>query len=89
MNKPNDGGPAFPSHGTMGEVIQDGMSLHAYFSAHAPALPRFVLDSFVAAKKGGAVMDLNEHAKMCARWARLYADAMLRELSPPTTTKGT
>lgn len=32
----NDGGPAFPSHGTMGEVAQEGMSLRDYFAAHAP-----------------------------------------------------
>ncbi|SRR5260221_1096826 len=30
-----DGGPAFPSHGTMGEVAQQGMSLRDYFAAAA------------------------------------------------------
>jgi hypothetical protein len=29
----NDGGPAFPSHGTMGEVTHEGMSLRDYFAA--------------------------------------------------------
>lgn len=28
-------GPAFPSHGSMGEVVQDGMSLRDYFAAQA------------------------------------------------------
>ncbi len=27
---------AFPSHGTMGEVIQEGMTLRDYFAIHAP-----------------------------------------------------
>lgn len=31
----NNGGAAFPSHGTMGEVAQEGMSLRDYFAAAA------------------------------------------------------
>jgi hypothetical protein len=34
MNK-DDGGPAFPSHGTMGEVVCEGMTLRDYFAAKA------------------------------------------------------
>jgi hypothetical protein len=30
-----DGGPAFPSHGTMGEVAHEGMTLRDYFAAKA------------------------------------------------------
>jgi hypothetical protein len=30
-----DGGPAFPSHGTMGEVAHEGMSLRDYLAAKA------------------------------------------------------
>lgn len=30
---PKDGGPAFPSHGSMGEVSHEGMSLRDYFAA--------------------------------------------------------
>jgi hypothetical protein len=30
-----DGGPAFPSHGSMGEVVHEGMSLRDYFAAQA------------------------------------------------------
>jgi hypothetical protein len=30
-----NGGPAFPSHGSMGEVVQQGMTLRDYFAAKA------------------------------------------------------
>lgn len=29
------GGPAFPSHGSMGEVVHDGATLRDYFAAKA------------------------------------------------------
>ncbi len=32
-DKINDGGPAFPSHGTMGGVVWEGMTLRDYFAA--------------------------------------------------------
>lgn len=35
MSKINDGGPAFPSHGSMGEVVQHGMSLRDWFAGQA------------------------------------------------------
>ena len=28
----DDGGPAFPSHGSMGEVVKEGMSLRDWFA---------------------------------------------------------
>lgn len=31
----DNGGPAFPSHGTMGEVSHEGMTLRDYFAAKA------------------------------------------------------
>jgi hypothetical protein len=31
----NTGGPAFPSHGSMGEVAHEGMTLRDYFAAKA------------------------------------------------------
>jgi hypothetical protein len=37
MNNTNTGGPAFPSHGSMGEVAQEGMTLRDYFAAKALA----------------------------------------------------
>jgi hypothetical protein len=30
-----DGGPAFPSHGSMGEVAHEGLTLRDYFAAKA------------------------------------------------------
>lgn len=33
--KIEDGGPAFPSHGSMGEVAHEGMRLRDYFAAQA------------------------------------------------------
>jgi hypothetical protein len=35
MSKINTGGSAFPSHGSMGEVTQEGMTLRDYFAAKA------------------------------------------------------
>jgi len=35
MSKINTGGSAFPSHGSMGEVAQEGMTLRDYFAAKA------------------------------------------------------
>ena len=35
MSGVDNGGPAFPSHGMMGEVVQEGMTLRDYFAAHA------------------------------------------------------
>ena len=34
-NEFDTGGPAFPSHGSMGEVAHDGMTLRDYFAAKA------------------------------------------------------
>ena len=35
VDSTNTGGPAFPSHGSMGEVAQEGMTLRDYFAAKA------------------------------------------------------
>ena len=35
MSNTNTGGLAFPSHGSMGEVAQEGMTLRDYFAAKA------------------------------------------------------
>ena len=37
MSARDDGGPAFPSHGSMGEVVASGMTLRDYFAAKAMA----------------------------------------------------
>ena len=35
MTEKETGGPAFPSHGSMGEVVHEGMPLRDYFAVHA------------------------------------------------------
>jgi len=35
MSNIETGGPAFPSHGSMGEVAHEGMTLRDYFAAKA------------------------------------------------------
>ena len=54
---------AFPSHGSMGEVVQEGMSLRDYFAGKAleGTLP-------------GAMLDVDEYARLAYR----MADAMLK-----------
>lgn len=37
MTKIDDGGSAFPSHGSMGEVASEGMSIRDYFAGQALA----------------------------------------------------
>ena len=62
----NDGGPAFPSHGSMGEVAQQGMSLRDYFASRADdrAWQQFHYQS-------------DGISSVAWRWR--YADAMLTE----------
>lgn len=38
MSNTKTGGPAFPSHGSMGEVAQEGMTMRDYFAAKAMAV---------------------------------------------------
>lgn len=38
MSNTNTGLPAFPSHGSMGEVAHEGMTLRDYFAAKAMAI---------------------------------------------------
>lgn len=78
MNKKNTGGPAFPSHGSMGEVAHEGMTLRDYFAAHAPiTLTDAVefLDTY-----GGEVVGPWRPEKVLQTLAELrveYADAMI------------
>ena len=79
--KPIDGGPAFPSHGTMGEVAHEGMKLRDYFAAKA--LPEFIRQSDDVGmqiirdtlKKEG----LSNVYALVARRSYDLADAMLAE----------
>jgi hypothetical protein len=61
----NTGGPAFPSHGSMGEVEQEGMTLRDYFAAKAMQIKNFSVRPY----------DTTEEI---AREAYQMADAMLR-----------
>lgn len=62
-----DGGPAFPSHGSMGEVTHEGATLRDWFAAHAS-------DADIR-----AAIDENPSAMLTRPQARYaYADAMLR-----------
>ena len=68
--KPDTGGPAFPSHGAMGEVAHEGMTLRDYFAAKAmPSIePRDISNEDVA------------------MFAYELADAMLAERSKRSAT---
>jgi hypothetical protein len=71
-----DGGQAFPSHGSMGEIVQWGMTLRDYFAAMAlPAVYKPAHDS----TKDAA----NWSAQGAAQRAYSVADAMLAERSKP------
>lgn len=75
MEKINDGGPAFPSHGTMGEVVCEGMTLRDYFAAKA-------MQGMYASDTDSWNANGNEDAR--AKGAYEMADAMLaaREVQP-------
>lgn len=76
MSKDN-GGPAFPSHGSMGEVVCEGMTLRQYYMAHAP----FTLDDarYVAEAVGGKNVTGEGLIKIIVNMRVDYADAMLVE----------
>lgn len=63
-----DGGPAFPSHGSMGEVVQEGMTLREYFAAAALANMRIYENT-----------NNPLYWERVARAAYIAADAMLAE----------
>lgn len=60
-----DGGPAFPSHGSMGEVAQQGMTLRDYFAAKA--MQTLLLS------------DRSLHHVLLAKYSYAIADAMIEE----------
>lgn len=69
-----DGGPAFPSHGSMGEVVEQGMSLRDYFAA--AALPEALIQASSLTRLAIPPPDPRGNA---ARIAYEIADAMLIE----------
>lgn len=68
MSTIETGGPAFPSHGSMGEVAHEGMTLRDYFAAKA-------LQGGLAHNRPVA------DAEGWAKWAYKMADAMLKARS--------
>jgi len=66
-----DGGPAFPAHGSMGEVTCDGMTLRDYFAAKAMAA------EIAAGKDMDGMRGYDGWRDEFAREAYRYADAML------------
>lgn len=72
MSTIDDGGSAFPSWGTMGEVAHEGMSLRDYFAAKA------MQSAYGALCASDKSVDGNEET-LIARLAYKLADAMLAE----------
>ena len=73
MNKNDMSGSAFPSHGTMGEVVQEGMTLRDYFAA--AALPAIIQSQTRLMIHVGGSVSVSE----CVARAFDHADAMLSE----------
>lgn len=71
MSAEDNGGPAFPSHGSMGEVIQHGMTLRDYFAAMA-------MHVLFIGHRGNP-----PEPEQVAEDAYVIADAMLAERSKP------
>lgn len=68
--KRDDGGSAFPSHGTMGEVVEPGMALRDWLAAAA-----------LAGMIREVRLDMEGAVEEAARLSYSAADAMLRERS--------
>jgi len=73
----NTGGSAFPSHGSMGEVVQEGMTLRDYFAAKA-------MEGMLAHNTRYRPREQDKHMhwhEALANEAHEIADAMLAERS--------
>ena len=66
MSNTNTGGLAFPSHGSMGEIAHEGMTLRDYFAAKA-------MQGFAAMDDDG-FSSIEKMAEVSYKWA----DAMLK-----------
>lgn len=73
MSAQNDGGPAFPSHGSMGDVVCEGMTLRDYFAAKA--LSSYVGSSFGSTAEDDEMFSLE--LVNAASLAYRLADAMM------------
>ena len=74
MSEQDNGGPAFPAHGSMGEVVSEGMTLRDYFAVRAmPLVAVGHCDAHAA-----EVWVRAEHFDGLAADAYALADAMLK-----------
>ena len=70
----SDGGSAFPSHGSMGEVNYEGMSLRQWYAGMA-------LPTAMATVMNHAPVSRGDVAEEVAAVCREIADAMIKELA--------
>lgn len=83
-NEFNTGGPAFPSHGSMGEVVQEGMTLRDYFAAKATeedikAHREGSMEEHIAVDGTGRKYITHRNTRYTREQAKYrYADAMLK-----------
>jgi hypothetical protein len=75
MSNIETGGPAFPSHGSMGEVAHEGMTLRDYFAAKASEED---IAEFLPKTVGESI----RYPHRTRQWARYkHADRMLKARS--------
>lgn len=101
MSTINDGGPAFPFAGAEGHVYNDqGMSLRAYFMAHAPAEPQewfepvmpehpvpLGLDRRITLEEERQAMawTQEQEKQRYVQWPAAWADEMIKQLGKAPT----
>ena len=71
MSNTNTGSPAFPSHGSMGEVAHEGMTLRDYFAAKA-------MQEILGSDRYMGIIGVNRYEQRTAEDAYKVADAMLK-----------
>jgi len=74
-SKIDDGGPAFPSHGSMGEVTHEGMSMRDYIAA------KVIASTIAGNVEGFAALTpdrLDAALKTAAMFGYMAADAGLK-----------
>lgn len=82
---------AFPSHGTMGEVVELGMTMRQYYKAHAPETPWSHYKPVMGKPEPEIPFSPGDDAdawkawhteyniQYSVQWPGFYADAMLAE----------
>ena len=68
LSTKDDGGPAFPSHGTMGEVVHEGMSVRQH-----------AIIQFIAALLASPPTSYSLDHTSRVRFAEAQADAMIED----------